>query len=86
MAEALTIYEESMTEHGLPASVVYDDERGTWLEAVDVVDYAAAAKEQWWKDNPNAEPGTRLRVIDTWPGEAQPARDDQVIRPSTHSQ
>lgn len=79
------MYEESITQHGLPASVVYDDDRGTWLEARPIVDYALAAREQWQKENPNPEPGTVLTVVDTWPGD-QPADDDQVIEPSTHSQ
>ena len=75
MALALTIYEDSLTEYGLPASVVYDHERGTWLEVEEVVDYGAAAKERWAKDNPNPEPGTRLKVVDTWPGDSSDERD-----------
>jgi len=76
MALALTIHEDGMTRHGLPASVVYDDERGSWLEARPIVDYAAAAEQRWLKENPNAEPGTVVQIVDTWPGESA-AGDEQ---------
>lgn len=69
MAVALTVYEASITEHGIPAAIAYDDERGTWLEVEPFVDYAAAAVEQWQKENPNADPGTRVRVVDTYKGD-----------------
>ena len=77
MALALTIYEEGMTADGLPASVVYDDERGTWLEARPRINYAEAVRQQWHKDNPNPEPGTVLEIVDTWPGESAESGEDQ---------
>jgi len=66
MAMALSMYEASLTEDGIPAAVAYDDERGTWLEVRTSIDYGAAAKERWRQDNPKPEAGTVLRVVDTY--------------------
>ncbi|QIK82394.1 hypothetical protein [Sanguibacter sp. HDW7] len=78
MALALSIYEDGMTADGLPASVVYGDERGTWLEAKPRINYAEAARQQWHKDNPNPEPGTVLEIVDTWPGEPAEGDDNEA--------
>ena len=58
--------EEQTDEHGIPAWIAYDDERGTWLQAKERTNHAAAAVEQWRKQNPHPDAGARPMVVDTW--------------------
>lgn len=65
LAEGLAEYEAAIMSHGIPMWDALDDEVGTWLEAVPVVDYAQAAIEIAQKADSNPEPGTRWLVRDT---------------------
>ncbi len=66
LAEGLLAYEDSLNRLGFPRRLATDDDADGWYEVDDsVVDYAEAALQRWEKDNPNAEPGTLPRVVDT---------------------
>ncbi len=54
-----------MTPHGIPAKVAYDPEMDGWFEAKPAIDYPQAAMDLWHKDNPEPDPGTFLRVVNT---------------------
>lgn len=62
-------YEDSIGPHGIPWRDAMDDDNDGWFEAVERVDYAQAALDQWKKDHTDkdVEPGTRVVVVDTRP-------------------
>jgi hypothetical protein len=69
LAEALIVHEESIGPHGIPWRDALNDENDGWFEAEEVTDYAQAALDRWHKEHQgkDAEPGTRLVVVDTRP-------------------
>lgn len=69
LAEALIEHEASTGPHGIPWDVALDPESDGWLEVEEVTDYAQAALDRWHENHDKAksqaEPGVRLRVVDS---------------------
>lgn len=66
LALALEDFEATTTAHGNPVSVAFDEERGSFLEVKEVVDWEAAALEEYQSEHKNPPPGMRYRVVDTY--------------------
>ena len=62
LAIALQVLEDSTGAEGFPISMEMDPDNDGWFEAEPQINFAAAARERWQKDNPKADPGTRLVV------------------------
>lgn len=62
LAIALQVLEDSTGAEGFPLDMEMDPDNDGWFEAVEAVNFAAAARERWQKDHPKADPGTRIVV------------------------
>ena len=67
LALALTQLEDETGPEGFPVADEYDPDMDGWYEAKERVNFAAAARERAEKRIKDAEPGTRLVVVDTRP-------------------
>lgn len=65
MAIALDIHESRQTGYGLPESMIYDDDGGTYIGVRSRTNYAEAALHHYRKQQAgDPEPGEELYLVD----------------------
>ena len=67
LAIALQVMEDETGAEGFPLEMEMDDDNAGWFVAEEHVNHAVAARDQWLKDHPKPDPGTRLVVRYTRP-------------------